>query len=149
MSKPKDFRVWKYDEAYALALQFIVDGETVPICNGKEKILPSIDADAVIYDYGDRFEVFRNADDHDPVTIYYDEGETAANMPFADNAASRRISELVHDIGECKAILDILGEPITGNTVDIAVHNFIGKMKAMYEKELTEATGLPIEKFNI
>lgn len=148
MSKPKDFRVWKYDEAYALALQFIVDGETVPICNGKEKILPSIDADAVIYDYGDRFEVFRNADDHDPVTIYY-EGETAANMPFADNTASKRIQELVYAIGECKAILNILGEPITGSTVNIAVHSFIGKMKAMYEKELTEATGLPIEKFNI
>ena len=149
MEKPKDYRVWKYDEAYNLALQFIVNGETVPICNGKEKILPSIDADAVIYDFGDRFEVYRNADDHDPVTIFYDEGEIAANMPFADNASSKRIPELVHAIGECKAIRDILGEPIAESTVNIAVHNFVAKMKTQFEKELTKASGLPIEKFNI
>ncbi len=149
MSKPTDFRVWSCQDAWTLAMQHIVEGEKWPTADGSKSYL-GICSGARIYDHGDHLAVYHDEDDSEPWNIWYEEGgNTKPCDGKKDDALQNRIKTFVHDIAECKAILDILGEPVTESAVNVKVHAFIKQMKAQYEKELTEATGLPIEKFNI
>ena len=149
MSKPNDFRVWSYQDAWTLAMQHIVEGEKIPKIDGSKNLI-GVCAGACIYDHGDYLEVYHDEDDRNPWYIWYEAGgDSSPCNAKKDDDSKTRIKTLVHDLAECKAILDILGDPVKESAVNLKVHAFIGQMKAQYERELTEATGLPIKKFNI
>lgn len=149
MSKPKDFRVWSYQDAWNIAMQHIVEGEGWPTKDGTKNYL-GMCAGACIYDHGDYLEVYHDENDREPWYIWYEEGGNAKPCDGKkDDALQNRIKAIVHNLGECKAMLSIIGDPIPESVVNVSVHKLIEEMKAMYEKELTKATGLPIEKFNI
>ena len=149
MSKPNDFRVWSYQDAWTLAMQHIVEGEKIPTSYGSKNLI-GVCAGACVCDCGDHLNVYHDDDDRNPWVIWYEEGgDSSPCNAKKDDDTKTRIKTLVHNLGECKAMLSIIGDPIPESVVNVSVHKLIERMKVMYEKELTEATGLPIEKFNI
>lgn len=151
MSKPNDFRVWSYQDAWTLAMQHIVEGEKIPTSYGSKNLI-GVCAGACIYDHGDYLEVYHDDDDKDPWIIYFDVRDSAVHpvkaAPDAD-AFRNHVQALVKGIETCTASLYKLGEPVEGNKIDEDIHNHIKLMRENYEAQLAKITGLPIEKFNI
>lgn len=151
--KPNDYHVFSYEDAWDLAMKYVLGVDAESMAGGVANNL-FMCVGARIEDYVDHFVVYKGEDDDKPITIYFDAREkelmsTETVAPPNKDAFRNHVQALVKGIETCTASLYKLGEPVEGNKIDEDIHAHIRLMRENYEAQLAKITGLPIEKFNL
>lgn len=144
--KPKDYHVFTFDEAWNLAMNHLVEGESVPTPYGT-KNYPGICAGAYIEEHQDHLVAFHHDSDEDPWTIYFDEPHRRAPKTNSEpsNIIRDRVQELITNIKVCNEALEKLGEAVPELETDVEIHAHIETKRNGYEEEIEKLTGLPID----